>query len=171
MIQELTQPTCFGDAPVDVAGADYNGAYFAPEKWFKYWHHDTPYWRREQEYEDICDVIDRSLREIRTYWKERGVWPEQTPIEEQGTAVLEPDDPVLASSGTHFSATEEDLHQARGHVREAANGEPGAIDLEIVEYEDGTTYGYESSTRRSFAEYRGGVIYEHGEPVREYRAK
>lgn len=166
-IQELTQPTCFGDPPADIVGADYNGAYFAAESWFKFWHHETPHWRRNQDYDDIRDVIARSLKEIRTYWRERNVWPETTPIEMEGEAVLEPDGSTLIGSGRHFSATEEELHHGRGRIREPIHDEPDSLDLEIVEYEDGTTYGYESSSRRAFVEYRGGVVQEHGKPVRE----
>lgn len=170
VIRDLTQPTCFGDPPADVVGADYNGAYFAAESWFKYWHHETPHWRREQEYEDIREVINRSLEEIRTYWEDRGVWPESSPIEQFGPAVLTPDDPVLGSSGTHYSTNEDDLHHGRGHIRDHETGESKEIPLEIVEYEDGTTLTYEDSSRRAFVEYRGGVIQDHGEPVRECRA-
>lgn len=135
-IQRLTQPTLSGDLPADIVGLDWNGpqrvAYLGE------------YWSREgwqaADHLSIRTTVRRSLREMRQFWQERGVWPTQTPIERVGPPIREPDEPVFAANGEE--------------IRERETLE-NAI---IVDYENGQTLAYRSAAERAYVEYHAGLV-------------
>jgi hypothetical protein len=135
MIQHLTQPTLGGDPPADIIGADWNGpsrvAYLG-----EHWSRDG--WQAADQL-SIRETVSKSLREMRRFWQERGVWPTETPIEGSEPAVREPDDPVFAASGETI------------REREALE------DAVVVGYEDGQTLAYRSDTERAYIESRTGL--------------
>lgn len=94
-IQRLTQPTITGDPPANIIGIDWNGpqrvAYLG-----EYWSRNG--WQAADQL-SIRETVRKSLREMRKFWQERGVWPTETPVESSGPAVREPDDPVFTASG------------------------------------------------------------------------
>ena len=136
MIQRLTQPTLTGDPPANIIGVDWNGpakiAYLG-----EYWSRDG--WK-PADHLSIRETVTQSLREMRRFWEEKGVWPTETPIEEIGTAVKKPDDHVFAGSGKD-TRTKEALEEAL-----------------VVEYEDGQTLAFENESERSHFEYHEGRI-------------
>ena len=135
-IQRLTQPTLTEDPPADIVGLDWNGpqrvAYLGE------------YWSREgwqsADHLSIRETVRQSLREIRRFWQEKGVWPTETPVEQIGSPTREPDDPVFATSGETIRKQE---------ALESAI---------IVDYEDGQTLAYRSATERAHVEYHAGLI-------------
>ncbi|WP_273836951.1 DUF6610 family protein [Halococcus sp. PRR34] len=131
-IERLTQPTITGDPPADIVGLDWNGpqrvAYLG-----EYWSRNG--WQAA-DYLSIRETVRKSLREMRKFWQERGVWPAETAIESIGAAVCEPDDPVFAASGKTI------------REREALE------DAVVVDYEGGQTLAYRSDTERAHLEYR-----------------
>lgn len=171
VVKKLTQPTHLGEPPADIIGLDWNGAYRTAQRYFKYWqrkkaNNATSHYDRDQSYDSHREVVAHSLREMKKYYQERGLWPETTPIEEYGPAVLSPDDPVFASDGSHIDFDEEMLHEGRATSRTSIweEEEYAETDMVIVEYTDGTTIAYRSETQRAFCEYRAGVLREHGDP-------
>lgn len=134
-IQRLTQPTLSGSPPADIVGLDWNGpqrvAYLG-----EYWSRDG--WQAADRL-SIRETVQWSLREMRTFWQERGVWPTETPVERVGSAVREPDDPVFAGNGRSI------------HDRETLE------DAIVVGYEDGRTLAYSSDTERAHVEYHAGL--------------
>jgi hypothetical protein len=135
-IQRLTQPTLSGNPPADIVGLDWNGpqrvAYLG-----EYWSRDG--WQAADRL-SIRSTVRRSLREMRVFWQERGVWPTEIPVEHVGSAVREPDEPVFAANG-------EDIRE-----REALE------DAIVVGYEDGRTLAYSSDTERAHVEYHTGLV-------------
>ena len=131
-IERLTQPTITGDPPADIVGLDWNGpqrvAYLG-----EYWSRNG--WQAADQL-SIRETVRKSLREMRMFWRERGVWPAETPIEKVGAAVHEPDDPVFAANGETI------------REREALE------DAIVVGYEGGQTLAYRSDTERAHIEYR-----------------
>jgi hypothetical protein len=136
MIQRLTQPTLGGDPPADIISVDWNGpsrvAYLG-----EYW--STEGWQ-SADHLSIRETVRHSLREMRQFWQERGVWPTETPVDRLGPAVREPDDPIFAANGA-------DIRE-----REALE------DALVVDYEDGRTLAYRSEAERSHVEYRAGLL-------------
>lgn len=135
VIQRLTQPTLTGDPPADIIGMDWNGpqrvAYFG-----EYW--STDGWQSANHL-SIRETVRHSLREIKRFWKERGVWPTEPPIDRLGTPTREPDDLVFAADGTSI------------RKREALEN---AL---VVDYDDGRTLAYRSDTERAHVEYHAGL--------------
>ena len=131
VIERLTQPTITDDPPADIVGLDWNGpqrvAYLG-----EYWSRDG--WQAA-DHLSIRETVRKSLREMRRFWEERGIWPGETPVERVGAAVREPDDPVFAASGETI------------HEREALE------DAIVVGYEGGQTLAYRSDTERACVEY------------------
>lgn len=171
VVQRLTQPTHLGEPPADIVGLDWNGAYSTAQNWFKYWRRKkannvTSHYGRDQSLDGLREVVARSLDEMREYYIERGLWPETTPREEYGPAMLKPDDPVFGSDGAHIDYDEEMLQEGRAFNSDPPRGveEYSERDMVVVEYEDGTTIAYRNDTQRSFCEYRAGVLRDHGEP-------
>ena len=110
ILQTLTQPTLSRDPPADIRGVDGNGVLKAA--WFgEYWTADG---YQRADHLSIRETVDRSLLEIKGFWQSHGVWPESTPLEEYGPAVLEPDDPVYAT-------------WRYPHARGAGNGVRGTV--------------------------------------------
>ena len=131
VLQTLTQPTLTDDPPADIVGVDGNSivkAAYVGEYW-------TADGYRPADHLSIRETVDRSLLEIKGFWQSHGVWPESTPLEEYGPAVLEPDDPVYATGGD--IRTREEL--------ETAYVEP---------YDGELTRAYQSETAKRFVEYR-----------------
>jgi hypothetical protein len=130
VIQQLTQPTLGNDLPANIVGLDWNGpqrvAYLG-ESWSR------EGWQRA-DHLSIRATVRESLREIKCFWQERDVWPATEPIEQYGTAVQEPDDPVFAANGADID-TREALEEAI-----------------IVGYGD-QTLAYRSDTERAHVEY------------------
>ena len=134
-IQRLTQPTLSDDPPADIVGLDWNGpqrvAYLG-----EYWSRNG--WQ-SADHLSIRATVRQSLREIRRFWEERGVWPPESPNKSVGPAICEPDDPVFAGNG-------EDI---RG--REALEN---AI---IVTYDNEYTLAYRTETERAYVEYHANL--------------
>jgi hypothetical protein len=130
VIQQLTQPTLGGDPPANIISLDWNGpqhiAYLG-ESWSR------EGWQRA-DHLSIRATVHESLREIKCFWQERGVWPATEPIEQYSPAVCEPDDPVFAANGADID------------TREALE------DAIVVEYPE-HTLAYRSPTERAHVEY------------------
>jgi hypothetical protein len=130
-IQRLTQPTLSDEPPADIVGLDWNGpqrvAYLG-----EYWSRDG--WQAA-DHLSIRATVRRSLREMRQFWEERGVWPTETPVKSVGSAICEPDDPVFAGNGENI------------RCREALEN---AI---IVTYDNEHTLAYRTETERAYVEY------------------
>jgi hypothetical protein len=135
-IQRLTQPTITGDPPANIIGIDWNGpqriAYLG-----EYWSRNG--WQAADQL-SIRETVRKSLREMRKFWQERGVWPTETPIESSGPAVREPDDPVFTASGETI------------REREALE------DAIVTDYDNGQTLAYQSETERAYVEYHAGLV-------------
>jgi hypothetical protein len=135
-IQRLTQPTLAGEPPADIVGLDWNGpqrvAYLGES-----WSRDG--WQAA-DHLSIRATVRRSLREMRRFWQERGVWPTETPIESGKPAVRDPDDPVFTASGETI------------RKRETLE------DAIVVDYESGQTLAYQSDTERAHVEYHAGLV-------------
>jgi hypothetical protein len=134
-IERLTQPTITDDPPADIVGLDWNGpqrvAYLG-----EYWSRNG--WQAADQL-SIRETVRKSLREMRKFWQERGIWPTETPIESSGPAVREPDDPVFTASGEII------------REREALEGSI------IVDYDNGQTLAYQSDIERAHVEYHAGL--------------
>jgi hypothetical protein len=135
-IERLTQPTITSDPPADIVGLDWNGpqriAYLG-----EYWSRDG--WQAADQL-SIRETVRKSLREMRKFWQERGIWPAETAIESGGPPVREPDDPVFTASGETI------------REREALE------DAIVVSYESGQTLAYQSGTERAHVEYHAGLV-------------
>ncbi|WP_395166372.1 DUF6610 family protein [Natrinema pallidum] len=117
----------------NIRGLDWNGLHKVAYKG-QHWHHSKPHWRDADEL-TIRETIDKGLRNIRHYWRERGVWPRETP-QEHYTAVLAPrtaDDAVCTGCGRDLL-------------------DPEDVD-QLVQYADGWTRSYCSQRCRDHAEY------------------
>lgn len=128
---------CDPDPQADVVGLDWNGLHRVAMKG-EYWYHQSPHWRPA----DACSIratVRRGLWHIREFRRERGVWPETTPMDVLGTAVL---DGPLSARYTHCERC--------GHRL----ADPA---FELVEYDDGTARGFCSDSCRSWLEYHDGL--------------
>ncbi len=134
-IQQLTAPTLSGEPPADIIGVDWNGIQKVAYKG-EFWSRDG--WK-VADHLTIRQTVQRGLREIRSFWKERGVWPERTPITEYGPAVERPDQLVFMDTGEQIKERET-LEEAR-----------------IRRYQDGTKRVYQNETAQRFIEYREGL--------------
>jgi hypothetical protein len=156
LIQELTQPTLTGLEPADIVGMDYNGFFANALRFGDVWYPEQPHWRTHDD-SSLRDRVRVSLEHAKAYWKQRDVWSSH----ENQSAVLEPDDPVFAATGTHFDPTEAELFECKFGQNDGAEGH-GVL----VEYDDGTVLAYTSQMRRRFLEDRTGVRREFGHPQR-----
>jgi len=89
-IQKLTQPNLAGDPPANVRGLDWNG-FFRPalSEPGEYW---TPNgWKKDSLASSTRETVRESLREVKAFWQENGVWPDTEPRDLYGPAVEEPD--------------------------------------------------------------------------------
>jgi hypothetical protein len=158
VIQELTQPNLTGDPPADIIGLDWNGPQgiaYKGESWSREGWQDA-------DFLTIRETVHRSLREMRAFWEERGVWPADgtTPVERLGLAVKEPDDPIWAANGGDLSDPD-----SLGSPDEWAElvdyeDEDGPYPIEqaiVVTYEDGRTLAYRTQTERNYVEYHEGL--------------
>ena len=131
VIEALTQPTLTDDPPADIVGLDWNGmqkvAYHG-----EYW---TPDGWRPADHLSIRETVRTSLRAIKQFWQDRGVWPDTEPIDLYGPAVSVPDDPVYAVTGADIETRE----QLEASV--------------VVEYSDGIR-AYRTETEQAFLEWR-----------------
>lgn len=134
LIEKLTQPNVFQDPAADIQGVDWNGAhkgaYFG-----EYWSRDG--WQ-PADHLSIRETVEESLKEVKEFWCEKGMWPETEPKDIYGGPYTEPDDPVFVSSGRDIDSKEK-LETAH-----------------IGEY-DGNTYAFESETAKRFIEHREGL--------------
>jgi hypothetical protein len=158
VIQDLTQPNLTGDPPADIIGLDWNGPQgiaYKGESWSREGWQDA-------DFLTIRETVHRSLREMRAFWEERGVWPADgtTPVERLGLAVKEPDDPIWAANGGDLSDPD-----SLGSPDEWAElvdyeDEDGPYPIEqaiVVTYEDGRTLAYRTQTERNYVEYHEGL--------------
>ena len=131
VIQQLTQPNLRDDPPADIQGVDWNGAhkgaYFG-----EYWSRDG--WQ-PADHLSIRETVEESLKEVKAFWSEKGMWPGTEPKKIYGGPYTEPDDPVFAASGRDIDSKEK-LETAH-----------------IGEYDD-NTYAFESETARKYFEHR-----------------
>jgi hypothetical protein len=156
VIQQLTQPTLTGDPPADIVGLDWNGPHkvaYNGESWSR------DGWQRADQL-SIRSTVHRSLREMRAFWEERGVWPAEgkTPIERLEPAVKEPDDPIWAANGGDLS--DPDSLGSPDEWAELVDYEDGPYPIEqaiVVTYEDGRTLAYRTQTERDYVEYHEGL--------------
>lgn len=132
VVETLTQPTLTDDPPTDIVGVDGNGVLKAAYMGEYY----TSDGYRPADHLSIRETVSNSLLEMKGYWQRHGMWPDSTPIEEYGPAVLEPDDRVYAASGGDIR-TKDDLESAY-----------------VETYDDRLTVAFESETAQRFVEYR-----------------
>nr|WP_049996355.1 DUF6610 family protein [Halococcus sediminicola] len=134
-IQQLTQPNLRDDPPANIKGVDWNGAhkgaYFG-----EYWSRNG--WQ-PADHLSIRETVEESLKEVKAYWQDKGLWPETEPKDIYGGPYTEPDDPVFAASGRDIDSKEK-LETSH-----------------IGEY-DGNTYAFESATAKRFVEHREGLF-------------
>jgi hypothetical protein len=133
VIQDLTQPRITGEPPADIVGLDWNG----PHKGAlvgEYW--STDGWQPADRL-TIRETVRESLKEIKQYWQERGVWPDTEPIDLYGPAVQEPDERIFVDRGGAPILDREELESAY-----------------VEEYVDQGTWAYASETQKKFIEYR-----------------
>ena len=135
VIEDLTQPTLADEPPADIVGLDWNGvqkvAYVG-----EYW---TPDGWQPADQLSIRETVRRSLREIKTFWQDRGVWPDTEPIDLYGQAVQEPTDPVCAATGADITSRDE------------------LEDTIVAEYAEYDTLAFQTETKRHWFEYREGI--------------
>lgn len=157
VIQELTQPNLTGDPPANIIGLDWNGPQGIAYK--------GEFWSREgwqnADFLTIRETVRRSLREMRAFWEERGVWPVDgtTPVERLGPAVKEPDDPIWAAGG---DISDPDPLGSPDEWAELVDyeDEDGPYPIEqaiVVTYEDRRTFAYRTQTERDYVEYHEGL--------------
>jgi hypothetical protein len=132
VIEDLTQPTLNGEPSADIIGLDWNGmqkvAYHG-----EYW---TPDGWQAADHLSIRETVRTSLREIKQFWQDRGVWPDTEPIDLYGSAVREPDEPVYTVNGGDIWSREQ--------LEESI----------IKEYDEMGTLAYRSETEQAFVEWR-----------------
>jgi hypothetical protein len=136
VVDQLTQPTLDQRPPADIVGLDtncflkvaYKGEYFSPESW------------QPADHLSIRDTVERSLQEAKRFWQEKGVWPDETPVDRYGPAVVEPDAPVFMDRGG-------DPIRSRDALESAVIGEYGD-----------RTLAFQSEARKRFTEYRAGLL-------------
>mgnify|MGYP000598568450 CR=1 FL=1 len=157
-IQHLTHPTLSGDPPANIIGLDWNGLHKVA--------YNGESWSREGwERADLLSIratVRRGLREIRSFWQERGVWPEPgtTPLDRHGPAVEEPDDPVWAATGGDIEAKQATPFGDPDEWVERVDHDDESHAIEqaiVVSYEDGRTLAYRSQTERDYVEYQEGL--------------
>lgn len=157
VIQQLTQPTLVGDPSADIVGLDWNGAHKIAYLG-EYWSRDG--WK-PADHLSVRSTVRRSLREIRAFWKERGVWPPtgSTPIGRHGPAVRVPDDPVFAVNGADINDPDPILGPSEWEERvDYENDESTPLEhATVVSYEDGRTFAYRSKSERDYVEYQEGL--------------
>lgn len=136
VIEELTQPTLVGGPPADIVGLDWNGpqkaAYLG-----EYWSRDG--WQ-PADHLSIRETVQASFEEIKTYWQDRGVWPDTKPIDLYGPAVEEPDEQIFMDRGGAPIPDREALEAAY-----------------VAEYEEYGALAFASDTQKQFIEYREGL--------------
>ena len=135
VIDALTQPTLTNEPPADIVGLDWNGvqkvAYVG-----EYW---TPDGWQPADHLSIRETVRRSLREIKQFWQDRGVWPDTEPIDLYGPAVHEPDDPVYAATGADVTSWDE------------------LEDTIVADYPEYGALAFQTETKRRWFEYREGI--------------
>ena len=134
VMQELTQPTLAGHEPANIVGVDGNGVIKAAYMG-KYW---TPNGYEPADHLSIRETVEQSLLEIKGFWQQHGLWPDSTPLQEYGPAVMQPDDLVYATGGD--IRTREALEKAY-----------------VATYDDELTLAFESETAQRFVEYRDNL--------------
>lgn len=135
VIQGLTQPTLEDDSPADIVGLDWNGIQGVAYKG-EYW---SPSGWQRADHLSIRETVQRSLKEIKSFWQSVGVWPDTEPIDLHGPAVQEPDDPVYNVNGADIR-TREQLE-----------------DSIIEEYTEGT-YAFKNEAEKAFLEQREPLV-------------
>lgn len=130
-IQQLTQPNLCGDPPADIQGCDWNGAHKVAYLG-EYWSRDG--WR-PADHLSIRETVQESLKEVKEFWSERGMWPETEPVDIFGSPTEYPDDPIFAVSG----------HDLRSR---------DVLEKAILKEYGSQTYAFESNTARKFFEHR-----------------
>lgn len=136
VIQALTQSTITGEPPADIVGLDWNG----PHKGAlmgEYWSRDG--WQPADQL-SIRETVRKSLKEIKEYWQERGVWPDTEPIDLYGPAVKEPDERIFMDRGGDPIRDREALESAY-----------------VEEYEEYGMLAFECESQKKFTEYREGL--------------
>jgi hypothetical protein len=136
LIQQLTQPTLDNTDPADIVGLDGNavfkaafyGEYWSPEKW------------KRADHLSIRETVEKSLEEMKRFWQQVGVWPEQTPRQRCGPAVIEPDDHVWLD-----------------HPGDPIPDRGGLERSYIAEYSELGTVAYESEAYKRFVKHRDGL--------------
>lgn len=166
-LQDLTQPTLTGVPPANIVGMDWNG----PAKITylgEYWSRDG--WQ-PADHLSIRATVRTSLREIRAFWQEKGLWPQTTPRDVYGEVVKEPKDPVWAATGGNIYEPQSDVF-APDDAPENDPADPDTDPLEdtiVVDYENGWTLAYRSASERARIEYHDGLTPVDGQSVRHQR--
>jgi hypothetical protein len=136
VIEALTQPLLTGEPPADIVGLDWNGmqkvAYLG-----KYWSRDG--WQRA-DHLSIRETVRKSLREIKQFWQERGVWPDTEPIDLYGPAVREPEEPLYAVNAKDIRSREQ------------------LEDSIVADYDRYGTLAFQTETERAWFEYSEGLL-------------
>lgn len=121
------------------------------------------YWSRNgwqsADHLSIRSTVEKGLREIRAFWREKDLWPETMPRDVYGVAVQRPDDPVWAATGANIYERPPDLF-APADAPDLDPLNPDADPVEdaiVVKYENGQTLAYRSETERARIEYYEGL--------------
>ena len=135
-IMDLTQLTLSGEPPADIVGMDWNGfqkgAYLG-----EYWSDEG--WQ-PADHLSIRETARESLRQIKYFWEERGIWPETEPRELYGAAVEEPDEQLFMDQGGDPIPDREALESAY-----------------VEEYEEYGTLAFASALSKKRLKYREGL--------------
>lgn len=134
-IEELTQPNLSDDPPADIRGVDGNSvqktAYFG-ESWSR-----SGY--KSADHLSIRETVRKSLKEIKAFWQDQGLWPDTEPVDLYGEAVQKPDLNIFMDQGGDPIPSRESLENAY-----------------IGEYEEKGVLAFKSEREKKFVEYREG---------------
>lgn len=218
-IERLTTPGLQGLPPADIIGLDYNGYVHMTQQAGKYWTRDGWQNPREERGTRFCrdhwisegylhpspdrgpheyTVREKTLiglHEAKRFFIAKGLWPETTPREVFGPAVLEPDTPTLVDD-TPLAYTPTELEAGVARPQDDLPGDPGRDIIQhsladqdhapggttpqqdhprepirVVEYQDGTRLAYRDATHQRHHEATTSVLEDHGSVTRTYESQ
>lgn len=108
--------------------AAYYGEFWTPRAW------------RRADHLSIRETVEKSLQEMKAFWQQVGVWPDETPCEVYGPAVEHPDEHIWLDRGGDPIPDKDGLERSY-----------------VEEYDELGTVAFEAEAYKKFVEYRTGV--------------